>query len=73
MSAFDDLPQNAANYAPLTPLSFLERASEVYPGKPAVIHGEPGFGCNLVCQIAGADAIVLRSDFQRRIITRKQS
>ena len=32
--------RNAANYAPLTPLSFLERAAEVYPAKPAVIHGE---------------------------------
>ena len=40
MSAFDELPRNAANYAPLTPLSFLERAAEVYPGKAAVIHGD---------------------------------
>ena len=43
MSAFDDLRKNAANYAPLTPLSFLERASEVYPGKAAVIHGERSY------------------------------
>jgi fatty-acyl-CoA synthase len=34
-----DLPRNAANYAPLTPLSFLERAACVYPDRPAVIHG----------------------------------
>jgi fatty-acyl-CoA synthase len=26
--------------SPLTPVAFLERAAEVYPGKPAVIHGE---------------------------------
>jgi fatty-acyl-CoA synthase len=36
----DELPPNPANYAPLTPISFLERAAEVYPGKAAVIHGE---------------------------------
>jgi len=34
------LDRNAANYAPLTPLSFLRRSAEVYPGKAAVIHGE---------------------------------
>ncbi len=34
------LDRNAANFAPLTPVSFLERAAEVYPGKVAVIHGE---------------------------------
>src|SRR3954463_15536053 len=33
------LDKNAANYAPLTPLSFLERAAYVYPDRPSVIHG----------------------------------
>jgi len=33
------LERNAANYAPLTPLSFLERAAYVYPKRPSVIHG----------------------------------
>jgi fatty-acyl-CoA synthase len=33
------LEKNAANYAPLTPLSFLERAATVYPERPSVIHG----------------------------------
>jgi fatty-acyl-CoA synthase len=35
-----DLPRNAANHAPLTPLSFLARSAEVYPQRTAVIHGE---------------------------------
>ena len=35
-----DLDKNPANYAPLTPLSFLERAASVYPDRIAVIHGE---------------------------------
>ncbi|GAB5501307.1 MAG: acyl-CoA synthetase [Pseudohongiellaceae bacterium] len=35
-----DLDQNPANYAPLTPLSFIERAASVYPEHCAVIHGE---------------------------------
>ena len=42
--AFDqDLDRRAANYAPLTPLSFLAWAAHVYPDKPAVIHGERVF------------------------------
>ncbi len=35
-----DLTANRANYAPLTPLTFLERASRVYPHRTAVIYGE---------------------------------
>src|SRR5205823_3361851 len=39
-SIFDhNLEKNPANYAPLTPLSFLERAAYVYPQRPSVIHG----------------------------------
>jgi len=34
-----DLGKNAANYAPLTPLSFLERAAHVYPRRVSVVHG----------------------------------
>ncbi|HYF42278.1 MAG TPA: acyl-CoA synthetase [Ramlibacter sp.] len=34
-----DLPRNAANFAPMTPLSFLERTAEVYPQRTAVVHG----------------------------------
>ena len=33
------LDRNQANYAPLTPLTFLERAAYVYPNKPSVVHG----------------------------------
>ena len=34
-----DLDKNAANHAPLTPLSFIERAAYVYPKRTSVIHG----------------------------------
>ncbi len=34
-----DLDKNPANYAPLTPLGFIERAAYVHPGRAAVIHG----------------------------------
>jgi len=34
-----DLDRNRANYVPLTPLSFIERAAQVYPGRLAVVHG----------------------------------
>ena len=34
-----DLDKNQANYQPLTPLTFLERAATVFPDHIAVIHG----------------------------------
>ncbi|NND93000.1 MAG: AMP-binding protein [Granulosicoccus sp.] len=34
------LPTNRANYAPLSPLSFIRRSAEVYPDRLALIHGE---------------------------------
>src|SRR3954468_13313136 len=34
-----DLDRNPANFQPLTPLNFLERAAAVYPRHTAVIHG----------------------------------
>jgi len=34
------LDQCAANYMPLTPLSFLERSAYVYPDRVAVVHGK---------------------------------
>src|SRR5579875_2781376 len=34
-----DLGRNPANFAALTPLSFLDRAAAVHPDKPAVVHG----------------------------------
>ena len=33
------LDKNQANHAPLTPLTFIERAAYVYPDKPSVVHG----------------------------------
>src|SRR6185295_6873937 len=39
-SIFDqDLQRNEANFTPLSPLSFLERAADVYPQRTAIIHG----------------------------------
>ena len=35
-----DLDQNAANYTPLSPLSFLERTRDVYPDHTAVVYGD---------------------------------
>ncbi len=35
-----DLVRNAANFAALTPLIFLDRAAEVYPQRLAIVHGE---------------------------------
>jgi fatty-acyl-CoA synthase len=35
-----DLGKKSANFQPLTPLSFLERAGQVYPERLAVVHGK---------------------------------
>jgi fatty-acyl-CoA synthase len=35
-----DIAHNAANYVPLTPLSFIARTAAVYPDRVAVIYGE---------------------------------
>ena len=38
-----NLERDRANYAPLTPISLLERSAQVYPDKTAVIHGDRRF------------------------------
>jgi Acyl-CoA synthetases (AMP-forming)/AMP-acid ligases II len=39
MSLYDtNLDKNAANYVPLTPLTFLKRAKEIYPDYEAIIY-----------------------------------
>ncbi len=39
-SSYDrDLERNAANFQPLTPLAFLERAAQVFPDRLAIAHG----------------------------------
>jgi fatty-acyl-CoA synthase len=58
-SIFDrDLPRNEANHAPLSPLSFIERAAEVYPDRLAVVHGDLRRSWSEVytrcCRLAGA-------------------
>jgi fatty-acyl-CoA synthase len=35
-----DLDRNPANFQPLTPLSFLERAAATFPDRTAIIHGK---------------------------------
>jgi fatty-acyl-CoA synthase len=40
ISPFDqDLDRNPANFQPLTPLGFLERAAAVFPDRLAIVHG----------------------------------
>lgn len=40
LSPFEtDLDQGAANYAALTPISFLERSASIYPNKTATVNG----------------------------------
>jgi fatty-acyl-CoA synthase len=40
MNPYDcDLDKNAANFQPLTPLTFLERSASVFPDRTAIIDG----------------------------------
>jgi len=40
ISMFDqDLPRTAANYAAMSPLTFIERTAQVYPTRLAIVHG----------------------------------
>ncbi len=38
-----DLDRNEANYAPLTPLSFIARTAYIWPNRTSVIHGDRRF------------------------------
>ncbi|KAJ1479109.1 hypothetical protein T484DRAFT_1815602 [Baffinella frigidus] len=40
---WSSLERNAANYVPLSPLSFLRRAERVYPERVSVVHGTKSF------------------------------
>ena len=35
-----ELDRNAANFVPLSPLSFIERSASVFPDRVALIYGE---------------------------------
>lgn len=52
------LDQTRANYAPLSPLSFLKRTKSVYPDHVSVIHGKKRFNWaetyQRCCRLAGA-------------------
>ena len=56
------LPAHAANYTPLSPLSFLARSAEVYPEQLATIHGEVTHTWGATyqrCQIGAARLVAL--------------
>ena len=51
------LDRNAANFQPLTPLSFLERAAAVFPQRSAIVHGASTW---TYLQTCGLDAALRR-------------
>jgi len=58
--------QDPANYAPLTPLGFIERAAYVYPNRTAVIHGARRARGTRPMRVAGASRPRLRAADRRR-------
>ncbi len=53
-----DLDRTPANYAPLSPVSFLRRAATVHPDRPAVVHGDRTYSYrefhDRACRLAAA-------------------
>ena len=44
MNSYDtNLDKNSANYVPLTPLTFLERAKDVYPNYEAIVYEDRSY------------------------------
>jgi fatty-acyl-CoA synthase len=61
-SIFDQgLQQNAANFAALSPVSFAERAADVFPNRIAVIHGKKRFTWKQTLERSRALAAALKS------------
>jgi 3-(methylthio)propionyl---CoA ligase len=54
------LEPNRANHAPLTPLDFLARTAQVFPDRPAVIHGDQRFSWHEVAERCRRLASALR-------------
>ena len=49
MSHYDtNLDKNEANYIPLTPLTFLKRAKDIYPDYEAVIYEDRKYSLSLI-------------------------
>ncbi len=44
------LEKNAANYVPLTPISFLLHSASVFPNRLAVVHGERRYSWRVVLE-----------------------
>jgi fatty-acyl-CoA synthase len=62
MSIYDQhLDKNAANYAALSPVSFVERSAEVFGDLPAVIHGARRYSWAQVRERSARLAAALRS------------
>lgn len=43
MEAYNNLPKNSANYAPLTVTSFLDRTANIYPDREAVVYEDRSY------------------------------
>ena len=43
-----NLDKNNANYVPLTPLTFLKRAKDVYPNYEAIVYEDRSYNLSLI-------------------------
>jgi fatty-acyl-CoA synthase len=62
MSIYDSgLDKNAANFAALSPVSFVERSAEVFGDLPAVVHGARRYTWRETCERSARLAAALRA------------
>ena len=61
MSVYEkNLEKNKANFVPLTPLTFLVRAKEIYPNYEAVIYEDRSYSCLLYTSPSPRDGLLSR-------------
>ena len=69
MSHYDtNLDKNNANYVPLTPLTFLKRAKEIYPNYEAVIYEDRKYSWDQVYKRTVKFASALKKLVLKKVI-----
>ena len=68
MSSYDtNLDRNKANHIPLTPLSFLQRAKDVYPNYEAIVYEDRKYTWTEVYKRAVKFAKIGRASCRERV------
>ena len=64
-----DLNKNKANYVPLTPLSFITRAKDIYPNYESVVYGDRSYTWLETYNRCSKLLVLLRKRYCRSIVS----